>query len=209
VKEKQLKSWRRIAMSKTYGVGSFALIAAAIILVSATAWAERRMAPQVIEYAEKPLELKGGGDLYYAVFLHVYQAGLYGPQDVPAERLLEESVPKCLRIEYEVSLDRDQFVRVAEEVLRRQRDEETLAALRQRLDVFHAAYRPVAEGDEYMLCYTPERGTELILNGNVLTTVSGDDFAHAYFGIWLDENPISDGLRRALISSAVREPVDS
>ena len=73
------------------------------------------------------------------------------------------------------------------------------AALADRIETLHRAYRDVDKGDRYSLTYVPEQGTELALNGQVLTRVAGADFACAYFGIWLGGDPIDDGLRDRLL----------
>ncbi|HDP90042.1 MAG TPA: hypothetical protein ENN42_08825 [Thioalkalivibrio sp.] len=143
------------------------------------------------------LELKGTGDMYYARFIHVYDAALYGPAGLPAPMLLETGAPACLELVYRVGLDRDKFVLAAERILARQHGD--LSSLRPRIDALHAAYRDVAEGDRYRLCYDPDAGTELALNDAPLVRVQGEDFARAYLGIWLGERPLSDSLRTALL----------
>ena len=63
----------------------------------------------------------------------------------------------------------------------------------------NAAYRDVAAGDRYQLCHAPGADTRLSLNGEELIRIPGDDFAVAYFGIWLRDGAISEDLRSALL----------
>lgn len=143
------------------------------------------------------LELKGTGDVYYARLIHVYDAALYGPPQTPAPDLLASGAPACLELVYRVGLDRDKFVLAAERILARQHED--LTPLRPRIDALHAAYRDVAEGDRYRLCYAPGAGTELALNDTALIRIEGEDFARTYLGIWLGERPLSDRLRDDLL----------
>ncbi len=54
-------------------------------------------------------------------------------------------------------------------------------------------------GDRYSLTYLPGEGTELAKNGVPLALVPGEDFARAYFGIWLGEDPLDRDLRDQLL----------
>ena len=42
----------------------------------------------------------------------------------------------------------------------------------------------------------------LELNGEVTAVIEGDDFARAFFGIWLSEHALSDSLRDRLLAAA-------
>jgi hypothetical protein len=63
----------------------------------------------------------------------------------------------------------------------------------------NAAYRGVAPGDRYALVYAPGSGTTLLWNGEERVTISGADFAAAYFAIWLGHDPVDESLRRRLL----------
>ncbi|MEJ2519407.1 MAG: chalcone isomerase family protein [Desulfuromonadales bacterium] len=68
--------------------------------------------------------------------------------------------------------------------------------------VFAAATQASAEftlGDRYRLIYRPGTGTELRLNDRRLGTIPGDDFAVAYFSLWLGEQPIDKRFRDRLL----------
>ncbi len=75
----------------------------------------------------------------------------------------------------------------------------TLSSLRDRLDRIRAAYRDVKPGDRYALTYRPGSGTELSFNGTTLVVIQGDDFASAYFSIWLGKQPLDPGLKEDLL----------
>lgn len=149
--------------------------------------------------AGKTLELKGAGIARYAVFIRVYGAGLYGPEGVPASSLLEGGEPKRLEIEYFVDIKASDLALAADTILQRQLSPEQLQALQPRIRQLHDAYRSVRPGDRYVMEYLPGQGTVLKLNGEPLVTVEGRDFARAYFGIWLGDEPLSSNLRNALL----------
>ena len=71
----------------------------------------------------------------------------------------------------------------------------------QCLQPFYGFFRDVKPGDRYSINYLPEKGTELRFNENPLGDVPGADFAAAYFGIWLGDEPISTGFRDRLLDT--------
>jgi len=50
--------------------------------------------------------------------------------------------------------------------------------------------------DEYKMIYLPQHGTQLYFNEDYKTTIIEEDFAYAYFGIWLSEYPLDRGLKK-------------
>lgn len=143
------------------------------------------------------LRLDCVGLLRYRVVFRGYVAGLYLPDDVPSSAALDD-VAKRLELSYFWDIDAEAFGEVAQAVLERNLDPQTLASLRPRLDRINSWYRDVKPGDRYSLTYVPGRGTELALNGQPLGTVEGADFAAAYYSIWLGPKPIDDALKDQL-----------
>jgi hypothetical protein len=143
------------------------------------------------------LRLHGGAKLKWLLF-DVYVAGLYLPPDAPPDRALED-VPKRLEFHYLVSIDGKDFGPAGEKILARNLTPEELSPLAGRLARIRAAYRDVKDGDRYALTYVPGVGTELSFNGTSLVTIEGEDFARAYFSIWLGKKPLDEGFRRELL----------
>ena len=146
------------------------------------------------------MELKGSGEAHYMGFVEVYEAALYGKRGVAAEQLLRRDVPMCLRLDYQRAIGREDIVKAAETVLKRQNEASALEPLRARIDRFHAAYVDVGDDDHYVLCYAPDAGSELALNGKTVVRIKGRDFAAHYFALWLGEQPLSESLKEALLS---------
>jgi len=176
------------------------LCAALAVLVAGGASASRGAFDPALSLDGSRLSLRGSGTAYYARIFRVYDAALYAPAGAPLSEVVAGHAPRCLLLEYRREVASNLIVTAAMTVLRRQ--EVALPALQERLDRLHAAYRDVGEGDRYMLCHAPGRATRLLLNGQELTRVDGDDFAAAYFGIWLRDGAISEELRATLLGGA-------
>ncbi len=155
--------------------------------------------PSALRAGDADLRLHGGGKLKWLVF-DVYVGALYLPDGDAASNALAD-VPKRLEFHYLVSIDGEDFGPAGEKILARNVSEEQLASLRDRLDRIRAAYRDVKPGDRYALTYRPGVGTELTYNGQPLATIEGEDFARAYFSIWLGRKPLDDGFRQSLLRS--------
>ncbi len=178
------------------------LLLAIAILIARPATAGEAPLPERWHHAGLELERKASAPVHYARVIHVYDAALYGPPELPAPALAERSATACLVIEYRLAVSAERLREAAETVLRRQQTD--LTPLAPRIARLHAAYRDVTEGDRFALCHAPQAGTTLWLNGRELVTVEGDDFARAYFGIWLGEKPIAPPLREAVFGGEDR-----
>lgn len=169
----------------------------AVLMVAAGAVGAAEFSP-TLRSGGDDLVLKSSGTAWFAGVFHVYDAALYGKRGAAVREIVSGGVPRCLVLDYKRTVTRDKIVTAAQKVLERQRVD--LAPLRDRIERLHAAYRDVSAGDRYALCHAPGADTRLTLNGETLATVPGDDFAAAYFGIWLREGAISDSLRDALLA---------
>jgi hypothetical protein len=147
---------------------------------------------------EEPIPLFGLGLLRYRVFFRGYVGGLYLPEGTQASRVLDD-IPKALELSYFWAIKGALFAEAADELLARSQTPEAIEALRDRLDQLNRLYRDVAVGDRYRLTYLPEVGLTLSLNGTPLGTIPGADFAAAYFGIWLGDEPLSVSFRDQLL----------
>ena len=149
------------------------------------------------------LVVRGEGNVRYLGFIRVYDAELLAPQDAVPADVLEARQSFCLRLTYSVDLTAENFITAAEEMLARQYSQAELAGYRSQIDQLHQAYRDVSKGDRYHLCYdAASQSTRLILNSDILVSVSSPEFAILYAGIWLDaEQPLDAGLRKRLLAS--------
>jgi len=145
------------------------------------------------------LQIRGAGLLKW-LFFNVYVAALYLPPDVPGRNVLED-VPKKLEFHYLTDMDAEQFTESGEPLLLKNASADELAQIRVKIDAINSMYRDVKKGERYSLTYIPGKGTELVLNGQVLGRVEGYDFAAVYYRIWLGDNPVNDELKSLLLNN--------
>ena len=146
------------------------------------------------------LTKRGSGTARYLLF-RIYDAALYtSEQDSAATQMSTQ--PLCLEICYRRSLDADIIVTAAEKVLVEQNDPLELGQIQPQIDQLHRAYKSVSEGDRYRLCRDEKSQLTLTLNGEELTTVTGESFSQRYLNIWLGERPMSRSLRASLLAES-------
>jgi hypothetical protein len=185
-------------------LGSFrraAQLSLAILLAAASAGAatiEGVEFGERVTAGDRVLALQSLGLLRYRVFFKGYVAALYLEPGVPPPLALE-AVPKRLELEYFWPIAGEKFGPAAESVLERNLDEQSLERLRPQIEALHEQYQDVKPGDRYALTYLPGEGTELAKNGLRLALVPGEEFARAYFSIWLGESPLDRELRDQLL----------
>lgn len=181
-------------------LGAAALLFAAVMdLPASTRRCELEVCFEpMAKLGEADIPLKGVG-LFRLWGFKVYVAGYYGlgSSERQGVRAATDG-PKRLRIHYLRSIDKNDLIKAAEVHLA-QTPGVDVASLRSRLDRIHASYQSVQAGDEYELRYVPTEGTTLLFNGKPVVTLPGEDFAQAYFGLWVGANPLSDGLRDRLL----------
>jgi len=154
-----------------------------------------------VQAGDTSLQLHNAALLRYLLVIKAYVAALYLPEGVPADRALDD-LPKRLEISYLVPIQGSDFGKGAAPVLERNLSPRQLAEIQERVERLNASYRDVKAGDRYSLTYLPGQGTELALNGSPLITIEGEDFAAAYFGIWLGRDPIDEKLKRDLLEGS-------
>jgi hypothetical protein len=150
---------------------------------------------------EITLKLQGAGLLYYKLLIKAVAAGLYLDERVGPAQVLSD-VAKRLEMQYFWGVSAQDLVKGSEAMLQRNLGSETIAALRPQIDQMHALYRDVKAGDRCSFTYMPGIGTWLTLNGKILGTVAGADFAAAYFSIWFGNKPMDAGLKRKLLGGS-------
>ena len=155
--------------------------------------------PRSLNTNEIQWTLQGTGSYRYKGLFLVHTAGLYRGKGLAAKRVLEVDQPRRLVLTYARKVPRTAMIDAANNFLAKNMDAKSLAKLKPRIDRLHAAYKDVKAGDSYALSYQPGKGTSLLFNGNSLLLVEGNEFADAYFRVWLGEKPVSSKLRDNLL----------
>ncbi len=144
------------------------------------------------------LKLNGLAVLKWAMLFDVYAGGFYLPENISGAEW-DADVPKKLELSYFRDIEAQGFAKASDKILKDNLSEAEYENLAERLNTFYGFFQDVKPGDRYSINYIPENGTELRLNGDVMGSVPGHDFAVAYFGIWLGNNPINKTFRDKLL----------
>ncbi len=153
-----------------------------------------------LRIGQDDVRLRGVALLTWMGLVKLYAGGLYLPADQPSAGWAED-VPKALELSYFRAIRGTDFGVASEKLLRRALSEGEYQRLAERLQEIYRLFRDVKPGDRYTLWYHPGVGTELYLNDEPLGRIAGNDFARAYFAIWLGDKPISTDFRDRLFSS--------
>lgn len=150
--------------------------------------------------------LQGAGLLYHNARIKVVAAAFYRSEQDRSEQAARDNVladvPKLLEMEYFRRVRAQDLIAGSEDLLARNVAPQRLAALRPQIAAMHGMYRGLRAGDRCSLTYLPAVGTWLTLNGRVLGTVAGAEFAAAYFSIWFGTHPMDAGLKHRLLGLA-------
>jgi hypothetical protein len=186
-------------------------IALAGLLAAVSVWAraETPSAPVKIagtifestaSFAGYDLPFRGGTLCRHKAF-RVYTAALFVQAGARTREEVLGPVPKRLILHYHRDIDREDIVEASERTLRKN-PRIDMKRLRERLDRIYSWYENVREGDRFWLDYMPGKGSELFFNGVSKGVIEGDDFAAAYFGIWLSDHSLSEKYRRRLLGES-------
>lgn len=144
--------------------------------------------------------LLGAGLFRYRVVFRAYAGALYVAHGHSADDALQPGRPLRLELEYFWPIRGTQFADAAWPFLESNLQPYEFERIRERAERLGRLFRDVEPGDRYALTFIPGRGTTLTLNDQPLGTIEGDDFAAAYFRIWLGEQPINARFRDTLLA---------
>jgi Chalcone isomerase-like len=156
--------------------------------------------PDSIEVAGKKLALNGMG-LREATWLDidVYVAGLYleTVSSDPATIINSQQI-KRLTLRFVRDVDRDDILKAWHSGFKNNATVkvETLKANMDQLDKWMSKFN---DGHSLTFTYVPEQGVEVNVNGKVMGTLKGADFANSLFAIWLGPKPPNNGLKKGLL----------
>jgi len=142
--------------------------------------------------------LIGAGLLRYRVVFKGYVAALYLERGNASGDVFKD-IPKSLVIEYFHAIDAQAFISSTRQGFMNNLSREQMEAIDQRAKTLYSLYRDVKPGDRYSFTYIPGIGSQIALNGKILGTISGLDFANAMLSIWLGPNPLDQTLKKALL----------
>jgi len=153
---------------------------------------------KTIAVNSRTLALIGAGLLRYRVVFKGYVAALYLERGNASGEVFQD-IPKSLVIDYFHAIDAQAFISSTRQGFMNNLSREQMEAIEQRARTLDSLYRDVKPGDRYSFTYIPGIGSQIALNGKILGTIKGLDFANAMLSIWLGPNPLDPALKKALL----------
>ena len=159
--------------------------------------------PNSVTVAGERLSLNGLGIREATVFnVDVYVAGLYvATRARTADALLDLTHPIVLDIRFIRDIDQATMNEALEQGFTRNAGGNQ-AALQQRINQLKRWVPNLTEGMVMVFTWLPGEGLQMKVDGRVLGTITGEDFASVFFRIWLGPNPPNRGLRTGLLGGA-------
>ncbi len=74
-----------------------------------------------------------------------------------------------------------------------------VASMQDDINLLNSWMREMKDGDRMQFTCIPGTGLEVSVKGSVKGTIPGNDFAGAFFSIWLGDNPPNSGLKNGLL----------
>lgn len=155
--------------------------------------------PHYLAAELKPATLQGSGKLTF-LGLHIYDAALYRSTKTP-------STDFALDIRYQKSLSGATLnSRTIAEMKKLGVPDEQVHIWGNEL----AGFMPnIESGQNLTAVYNAKQGTIFIFEGKKIALMRGDDFAKAFFGIWLDPKTSVPKLRGSLLGQGCPPPLFS
>jgi hypothetical protein len=127
----------------------------------------------------------------------LYALSLYLPRPTgDASAVLGEAMPKLLRLD--VTYDGKVPDGLPEEWAGRLREEVS----REFMRTLRGIYNELRGGDTVRIAYAPGGGTTMTVNGRVVASRPGSDLMDSLLGLWIGRNPVSENMKRLLLSGS-------
>lgn len=181
------------------------LLWALAALLPAVAWAAEVEGVAIAEKAEvggAELVLNGAG-VREKFFFDIYVGALYLPRRTQdAEAAIAMGGPKRVSMHFLYGeLSGEKLADAWSEGFEKNQSRQSMAALRDRLQLFNRMFSTVHRGDIVVLDYIPGEGTRVSVRGEEQGIVAGEDFSHALLAVWLGGKPADKGLKKALLGA--------
>jgi len=155
--------------------------------------------PEEVRVSDRGFVKLGEYRYVYRFFFDLYDAALFVEPGAGATEVLEAARAFHLEFRYLREIDKSIILKSAERMLEKNLSAGERAQIAERVDQLNEAYTTVRDGDRSSLTFEPEEGTTLRINGEVVKTIPGRDFATLYFRIWLGPQAISQSLKSHLL----------
>jgi hypothetical protein len=184
-------------------VGLFWAAVAAVVLFAGVAPAAERAGvrmPDTMDDRGQSLVLNGLGVREATIFnVDVYVAGLYLRQrSSEPSQVLKADEPKVLHMVFVHDVSKDQMVEAWREGFEKSAGSR-MGSMQPRIAQLGSWMADRKKGATLTFSYLPGEGVEVRVDGASKGTLPGDDFAQAFFTIWLGPQPPNKGLKTGLL----------
>lgn len=147
------------------------------------------------------LRLNGAG-IRTKMFFDIYVAQLYmeKPAASAAEVIAAEGKKRMIMHFLYKEVTKDKLVEAWNDGFKGNTGSEDLARLQERIDQFNALFEDVKKGDVIVLDFAPATGTAVTVKGLQKGVIPGKDFNDAMLKIWLGDAPVTESLKKELLS---------
>jgi len=154
--------------------------------------------PDTIE-REETLVLNGMGIRFATIFnFKIYVAGLYVPErQSDAESIIAVDQPRVLVMVFLRDVSQRLMQSAILDAIEVNADR-NLGPVKEKLDMVPEVLPEVREGQTLIFDYAPGYGTAVILDGETIANLDGDDFASALMTLWIGVPP-NDELKTGLL----------
>ncbi|MDX1573062.1 MAG: chalcone isomerase family protein [Methylophaga sp.] len=176
-------------------------LAAVLALSSITAYAAEF--DKTYQLGNKTLELCAHTPMKKMLF-NLGDVALYAQDcsSVKADSLTSQ--PVHLTFKYERGFDGEDFIKSADELIKRNTDDQEYQAIKAGLDKFNANYQAIADGERYDISWSETTGMLLSKNNRQLSQHESAKLADVYFRIWFGDEPFSEDMKQALLNGKNR-----
>ena len=171
------------------------LLMAVMIALASTGLAHGKVCrgvnfPDQAQVAGTTLTLNGLGLRQATVFkVNVYVGGLYvAKTSNDPSAILASNTPKEIVLHFVRNVSADDVTKGWNEAFEKNAKNE-LPALKDRIAMLNGWMTDLKSGERLTFVYTPDAGVQVDVNGKVKGAIKGDDFAKAFFSLWLGDPP--------------------
>ena len=141
-----------------------------------------------------------GSALKKFLTFRVVTVDLYIADGSKSEDVLAD-IPKRLEVNYHVNIPKQELDRATIKGIKQNFSQEQLTALMPQINQINSYYPDVKSGDQIAVTYVPGLGSQVQLNGQVKGVVPTEEFAKAFFSIWVGENPVDKQAKLKLLGA--------
>jgi len=133
-------------------------------------------------------------------FMDLYKCGLYLMQNSNNNKqILQNNEPINLRLQVVSSLiTSDKMKNGIKKGFENSTNGKT-ELLKTKIETFIKVFAQMKENDIYDFFYSPKEGVKIYKNSNLISTIDGENFKKALFGIWIGNNPAQESLKKDLL----------